>query len=194
MVSFFTSILVIATGAAALLILLSEDWRRTIAGLGVQYLVAFLLVTQVWPVGLSAIKLVAGWLTCILLSMTATPLLSDEDFYDAQSARYFRLFSAMFILIIVLAVAPGMNIWLPIPYENLLIGLLMIGMGILQFGFSQAHFRIILGLLTLLTGFEIIYAPLEGSALLAAILAGITLSIGLIGSTIFRREQIRRNS
>jgi uncharacterized protein (DUF697 family) len=76
----------------------------------------------------------------------------------------------------------------------LLIGLLMIGMGILQFGFSQAHFRIILGLLTLLTGFEIIYAPLEGSALLAAILAGITLSIGLIGSTIFRREQIRRNS
>jgi len=70
-----------------------------------------------------------------------------------------------------------------------LIGLLMTGMGILQLGFSQSHFRIFLGLLTLLTGFEVIYASLEGSALLAALLAGITLALGLIGSAIFRRDQ-----
>jgi hypothetical protein len=95
---------------------------------------------------------------------------------------------------IVMAVAPGINAWLPIPYDHLLTGLLMIGMGILQMGFSQIHFKIMLGLLSLLIGFEILYAPLEGSALLAAILAGITLALGLIGSTILRRGLMRRDS
>jgi hypothetical protein len=194
MQSIFTAILVGTACAAAILILLSEDWRWTIAGLGIQYLVVFLMVAQVWPVGLSAIKLVAGWLACVLLSMTATPVLFEKDFYAARSARFFRLFATIFVVIIVLATAPGMNTWLPIPYQHLLIGLLMIGMGILHFGFSQNHFRVILGLLTLLSGFEVIYSPLEGSALLAAILAGITLALGLIGSTILRRDQSQEES
>ncbi len=82
----------------------------------------------------------------------------------------------------------------PIPYDHLLTGLLMIGMGILQIGFSQMHFRIMLGLLSLFIGFEILYAPLEGSALLAAILAGITLALGLIGSTILRLGLMQRDA
>jgi hypothetical protein len=187
MTSVLTILLLLASGAAALLILLSTDWRWTIAGLAIQYLVAFLLVTRVWPLGLSAIKLVSGWLTCVLLSMSASPALFEEGFISVRPARFFRLFSSFFILMIVLAVAPGMNAWLPIPFDHLLIGLLLIGMGILQMGFSQMHFRIMLGLLSLLIGFEILYAPLEGSALLAAILASITLALGLIGSTILRR-------
>jgi len=194
MTSLLTIILLLASGAAALLILLSTDWRWTIAGLAIQYLVAFLLVSRVWPLGLSAIKLVSGWLTCVLLSMSASPALFEEDFYSVSSARFFRLFSTFFILMIVLAVAPGINAWLPIPYDHLLTGLLMIGMGILQIGFSQMHFRIMLGLLSLFIGFEILYAPLEGSALLAAILAGITLALGLIGSTILRLGLMQRDA
>jgi hypothetical protein len=62
-------------------------------------------------------------------------------------------------------------------------------MGVLQFGISQRHLRVILGLLTLLSGFEVIYSSLEGSALLAAILAAITLALGLIGSTILMNDQ-----
>ncbi len=194
MTSLLTIILLLASGAAALLILLSTDWRWTIAGLAIQYLVAFLLVSRVWPLGLSAIKLVSGWLTCVLLSMSASPALFEEDFYSVSSARFFRLFSTFFILMIVLAVAPGINAWLPIPYDHLLTGLLIIGMGILQIGFSQMHFRIMLGLLSLFIGFEILYAPLEGSALLAAILAGITLALGLIGSTILRLGLMQRDA
>jgi len=194
MTSLLTIILLLASGAAALLILLSTDWRWTIAGLAIQYLVAFLLVSRVWPLGLSAIKLVSGWLTCVLLSMSASPALFEEDFDSVSSARFFRLFSTFFILMIVLAVAPGINAWLPIPYDHLLTGLLMIGMGILQIGFSQMHFRIMLGLLSLFIGFEILYAPLEGSALLAAILAGITLALGLIGSTILRLGLMQRDA
>lgn len=191
MTSLLTIILLSASGAAALMILLGTDWRWSIAGLAIQYLVAFLLISRVWPLGLSAIKLISGWLTCVLLSMSATPALFTEEFFSVRSARFFSLFSTLFILLTVMAVAPGMNTWLPIPYDHLVTGLLMIGMGILQMGFSQNHFRIMLGLMSLFIGFEILYAPLEGSALLAAILASITLALGLIGSTILRRGQLR---
>jgi hypothetical protein len=189
MLSVFSSILILAAVAAALLMLLSDSWRWTIAGLAIQYLVVFLLVAQIWPIGLAAIKLVAGWLAGVLLSMVNSPAQLEETFFSPRSARIFRLFSAGMILMIVFAVIPSVNILLPIPYHYLLIGLMLIGMGVLQFGISQLHLRVILGLLTLLSGFEVIYSCLEGSALLAAILAAITLALGLIGSTILMNDQ-----
>jgi hypothetical protein len=187
--SLFSSILILAAVAAALLMLLSDSWRWTIAGLAIQYLVVFLLVAQIWPIGLAAIKLVAGWLAGVLLSMANAPTQLEETFFSHRSARIFRLFSAGLVLMIVFAITPSANTWLPIPYHYLLIGLMLIGMGVLQFGISQHPLRVVLGLLTLLSGFEVIYSPLEGSALLAAILAAITLALGLIGSTILLTER-----
>jgi hypothetical protein len=189
MLTLFSSILILAAVAAALLMLLSDSWRWTIAGLAIQYLVVFLLVAQIWPIGLAAIKLVAGWLAGVLLSMVNSPKQLEETFFSPRSAKIFRLFSAGLILMIVFAVTPSVNTLLPLPYHYLLIGLMLIGMGVLQFGISQRHLRVILGLLTLLSGFEVIYSSLEGSALLAAILAAITLALGLIGSTILMNDQ-----
>jgi hypothetical protein len=194
MLTLFSSILILAAVAAALLMLLSDSWRWTIAGLAIQYLVVFLLVAQIWPIGLAAIKLVAGWLAGVLLSMVNSPRQLEETFFSPRSARIFRLFSAGLILVIVFAVTPSVNTLLPIPYHYLLIGLMMIGMGVLQFGISQRHLRVILGLLTLLSGFEVIYSSLEGSALLAAILAAITLALGLIGSTILMNDQLQEKA
>jgi hypothetical protein len=148
-----------------------------------------LLVAQIWPIGLAAIKLVAGWLAGVLLSMVNSPEQLEETFFSPRSAKIFRLFSAGLILMIVFAVTPSVNTLLPLPFHYLLIGLMLIGMGVLQFGISQRHLRVILGLLTLLSGFEVIYSSLEGSALLAAILAAITLTLGLIGSTILMNDQ-----
>ena len=148
MTSFFTIVMVFAIGIATLLLLLSADWRASIAGLAIQYLISFLLVTQVWPVSLAAIKLVSGWLVCVLLGMSTNSDLFDEEFYSSRAASIFRLISAVFIFIIVLTVTPTMNIWLPIPYDHLLIGLLMIGMGIIQLGFFQIHFKVFSGIMT----------------------------------------------
>lgn len=193
MLTLFSSVLILAAVAAALLMLLSDSWRWTIAGLAIQYLVVFLLVAQIWPMGLAAIKLIAGWLTGVLLSMANAPTQLEETFFSPRSARIFRLFSAGLVLMIIFAITPSVNTWLPIPYHYLLIGLMLIGMGVLQFGISQRPLRVILGLLTLLSGFEVIYSSLEGSALLAAILAAITLALGLIGSTILLTERPKEN-
>lgn len=60
--------------------------------------------------------------------------------------------------------------------------LALLGLGLLKLGFNASPFPSILGLLTVLSGFEILYSSLEISALLAGLLAGITLLLALAGA------------
>jgi uncharacterized membrane protein len=60
--------------------------------------------------------------------------------------------------------------------------LLLIGMGLLHLGITTDILRVAIGLMTVLSGFEIIYSAVEGSVLVAALLAVITLGLALVGS------------
>ena len=55
-------------------------------------------------------------------------------------------------------------------------------MGLLQLGITTQGLRVILGLLTTLSGFEILYAAMEGSSSVAALLVVINLGLGLVGA------------
>ena len=55
-------------------------------------------------------------------------------------------------------------------------------MGIFHLGLTDKPFRIALGVLTFLSGFEIIYATIETSPLIAGFFAVLTLGIALINS------------
>jgi len=59
---------------------------------------------------------------------------------------------------------------------------LLIAMGLLQMGMNRQSARVVIGLLTFLAGFEILYAALESSVLVAGLLAIINLSLALIGA------------
>jgi len=185
MTNLVTILLTLAAIAGGLMMLLSSNWRWTLSGLAIQYLVAFLLVAQIWPIGLAAIKLVAGWMAGILLALADITSALEERGKETQSALVFRGLAASLLIIIIFSIAPTINLWIPISYPFLLIGLIMIGMGLLHFGIYLQPLRVILGLLTLLIGFEVIYSALEGSALLAAILAAITIALGLLGSYLY---------
>jgi hypothetical protein len=58
-------------------------------------------------------------------------------------------------------------------------GLFLIGIGVLQVGLSSTMFRNAIGLLTLLSGFEILYAAVETSILIAGLLAIFSLGVAL---------------
>jgi len=68
-------------------------------------------------------------------------------------------------------------------------GVLLIIMGILQIGMSIRPIRIIFGLLTAFSGFEVIYAGLEQSVLVAGFLVIITLGIALVGVLFIQQEE-----
>ena len=60
--------------------------------------------------------------------------------------------------------------------------LLLIGMGLLHLGISAQVLRVAIGLMTVLSGFEILYSTVEGSILVAALLAVINLGLALVGA------------
>jgi hypothetical protein len=53
---------------------------------------------------------------------------------------------------------------------------------LLQLGITLHPIRVILGLLTTLTGFEILYSTIENSILVSGLLAVVTLGLALTGS------------
>ncbi|MCJ7623785.1 MAG: hypothetical protein MUO76_09800, partial [Anaerolineaceae bacterium] len=61
-------------------------------------------------------------------------------------------------------------------------GLILIGIGLLHLGMTTRPSRVIIGLLTFLSGFEILYAVIERSILVAGLLALVNLALALIGS------------
>jgi len=55
-------------------------------------------------------------------------------------------------------------------------------MGLLQLGLTALPLRITIGLLTVLSGFEILYAVVETSTLVSGLLAGVSLGLALVGA------------
>ncbi len=164
------------------LLLISERWRWSIIALAVQYLAVFWLVSSVWPLGLSAVKLVAGWMAGAVLGASQAVTEGVQDEFRTFSGRVFRIFTALFVFILAFSIAPEASGWLPAGQAQLTNGVILIGMGILQMGMTDRPLRIILGLLTTLSGFEIIYASVANSVLVTGLLAVITLGLALAGS------------
>ncbi len=181
-VSWTVVVLLLATSTS---LWLSNDWRWSLGFLSIQYIGVFWLVAQHWPVGMAAAKLVAGWMATAALAMTLLSIQYKEEPVNTlwTQGRAFRLFMAGMVVILTISVTPrveGSTPGLGLPV--IAGGILLVGMGFLQLGTTSQILRVIVGLLTVIAGFEIIYAALEGSILVAALLVVINLSLGLVGA------------
>jgi len=176
---------VILVTTTAVILLAGRDWRIAISALGVQYGGVFILVAATWPLEMAVVKLVAGWIAAAILGMELVS--QPENSLDAEhfgwSGSLFRIFAAGLIGLAVFSLAPGMAKWmLTASYAQILGGLLLAGMGLLHLGLTAQPARTILGLLTVLSGFEVLDSTVETSALVAGFLAAINLGIALIGA------------
>jgi hypothetical protein len=181
----FGYFIVILVAATAIVVLVSRDWRVAIAGMGLQYLLAFLLIIPSWPLELAAVKLVTGWISISILGVTRLNL--EEEVRAQKSSvptgRAFQILTSLLILLVVAGAAPRLAGWTSaIGINQAWGGLLLIGMGLIQLGLRPGFFRSSLGLLTLFSGFEILYAAVEASTLVAGLLAVVNLGIALAGS------------
>jgi len=80
------------------------------------------------------------------------------------------------------SLGPGVSEWFPgVGLEIVDGSLLLIGLGALQLGLSTQPVRVVLGLLSVVSGFEILYAALENSVLVAGLLAVLNLGLALMG-------------
>jgi hypothetical protein len=174
------SVLVTSAG-----LLVSRDWRLELGLLGLQYVGVFWLTDQHWPVSMAAIKLVTGWMAIATLGITTLNLKdaanADEEFWP--QGRLFRLFAAGIVTVIVVTAAPRVETIIPgIGLPVISGGLILMGLGLLLLAMTAQPFRVILGLLTVLSGFEAVYAALESSILVAAMLSVVNLGVALVGA------------
>jgi hypothetical protein len=180
-----STLAVIAIAISTLLLLLSQNWRWSIVALAFQYLAVFALILLVWPLGLAAVKLVAGWMAGAILgsSQPGTHLIEFSPI--RSSAFLFRFFVAMLVWVLVFSITPIVVGLIPLPSSLVTGAMLLIGMGLVQLGMSTRPLRVLLGLLTTLAGFELIYGAVEKSVMVAGLLAVVTLGMAFIGAYLF---------
>ncbi len=174
--------LLVGTGTSIGL-LVHRNWRWGAGLLAVQYLVVFWLVHTHWPVSMAAAKLVTGWMVCAILVISRYAAPQEEESESSWlRSRLFRLFAAGIILASSLALSIRTSEWLGLGLPITWGSFILVGMGILQLGISVRASSVILGLLTTLAGFEILYAAVESSTLVAALLCLLNLGLALAGS------------
>jgi len=175
-------IAVVGLAVSSLFLLLSQNWRASIIALVIQYLAVFWLTAVLWPVGLAAVKLVAGWMAGAVLGASQPAAEQVEDPYSGSSAFVFRLLVAGLVWVFLFPAAPALVALVPVPLTVAQGALLLIGMGVIHLGMTTRPLRVLLGLLTTLSGFEILYAGVERSIMVAGLLAMVNLGLALVGA------------
>ena len=165
--------------------LISRDWRSSVGGLALQYIGVFLLVIISWPLEMAVAKMLAGWMAGVILwvAMTYVPDAWPDSEKSIKFGAIFRVLAALILALAVTSLVIQSETWLstisiPIRWGSFM----LIGMGLLQLSLTSHPFKVIVGLLTVLSGFEIIYAAIETSTLVTGLLAGVTLALALVGA------------
>jgi hypothetical protein len=171
-----------------------------------------------WPLEMAVAKLVAGWMAGAVLGMAivglpqvrllaarqasgssglaetraaASPSLPMAGPALQLPGRLFRLLAGLVVGLAVLSLAPQLSAaFAEISIYQAWGAMILIGMGLLQLGFTAQPLPIVLGLLTVLSGFEILYASVEASTLVAGLLAVINLSLALVGAYLLVSPQM----
>ncbi len=171
---------------AALLLTLARSWRWKLGGLALQYLGVFWLVRPNWALNVASVTLLSGWMATLVLAITLNSIPTRSEENEAWSeGRIFRSLMALFIVLVSFALTSPITSWLAISRPVAWSGLLLGGTGLLLLGLSHRVLETILGLLTLLTGFEALYASLETSILVAALLTLVHLGMALAAAYLF---------
>lgn len=190
MPGFLTIPLAVLVTLTSITLLVMADWRWRIGALALQYLGVFLIVINYFPFILATARMVGGWMSCALLGLAMYNKSGAED--DALlpvnrfSGRVYRLLSAAIGVMVVISVVPLASDMIPtLSTIQLAAALILICNGLLNFSLSSEPLPVILGLLTLLCGFQIIYSSIEASTLVTGLLAVIDLGLALTGAYLF---------
>jgi hypothetical protein len=179
------------------LIALVRDWRVSLLALLGQYVVTGYILSRLVLPELALIKILIGALICPMLYLAARQsgwnLLSSQratgrsiraGHGDSTGNYVFRVNLAFRVLAatLMLMLAVVLNQTYPLPMIPPDVGLgcyWLILIGILILMLTEEPLKGGLGLLTLLTGFDLLYAPLERSLVVAWLWAVVSLLLAL---------------
>jgi len=167
--------------------LVRRQWTLNIFALGFQYICTFLLILEVRSTFLAGIKLIVGLMVSLMLYLTlkSSGLIESTLLRrHVTSGEIFRGTIALLLALISFLAAPALQ-QSAFPQSSQLLLTASLGLilfGLFQMGTINEPLYLVIGLLTFLSGFELLYASLEFSRLLEALLTTVNLSLALVGS------------
>ncbi len=180
---------------AGILIVSSRRWMTGL--LAFQYVGVFLLVSVSWPMEIAVVKLVAGWMASAVLFLTYQNMIEQDPegwFAAIPPGTTFKGFAALLVGLSFYSLVPLALRWfLGATSQQVLGGLWLLGLGLLQLILSRDNLRIIIGLLTVISGFEILYATLEASVLMTGLLAILNIGFAFLGAYLLMASNLEES-
>ncbi len=164
-------------------LLMFNQWRWMSIALAFQVFSVFWLTTLSWSIPESIVKLIGGWITIAIVSSTHPDIALESDKENISSGFGFRFLIAGMIWLLSFSISPVIQSLIQARIEIIWGGMLLFASGLLQVGLAKNYIRTIIGLITFISGFEVMYASIESSVLVSGLLVFIT--IGLSWLTIY---------
>ena len=167
--------------------LVRRQWAINILALGFQYICFFLIILDVRSPLLAAIKLIVGLMVTLMLYLTVVSSGLIESLLRPQrptAGEVFRGTIALLLVLISFLAGAGLQ-QSAFPQSSQLLLTASLGLilfGLFQMGTITEPLYLVIGLLTFLSGFELLYASLEFSRVLEALFTAVNLSLALVGS------------
>ncbi|HEY42487.1 MAG TPA: hypothetical protein G4O11_00705 [Anaerolineae bacterium] len=177
------SIAVAFTGA---LLILLDNRRLLLVTLAVQYIFVAWLVGLSLPLQVAAAKLVAGLLACAIVAVALANVGWTGQLLIPKTIPSGTIFRAIALcLVLMTALGLGGDIWMTLPKISTVASYgatFLIAIGLLQLGLQEEPVKVGVGLLTIISGFEVTYTTIEPSLAVMALLAAVHLGIAVVVS------------
>jgi len=179
----------------ALTMFLTSDWRLSLTALLVQYILVGLSLTRSVQGEVAIVKILAGVLAVFILYLTARRIQEEKGALPAKrrGSRFLGLTVAwrggplglplrlLAVVLVALALVRlfGSYDFPPVPADFAFAAFWMGGMGMLGLVLSGEPMRVAPAVLTILAGFDLVYAGLEPSLALVGLWSAVTLLAAL---------------
>lgn len=178
----------------ALYNLVRRSWLTNLISLAIQFVAMFVVILSVWVFSVAIIKLIVGLVSVgiIAYSLSSLDMLKTaERFVPLRAGEFFRAFIGLCLILFILIFQPQVQaiIFPRSPQALLFCALSIMSISLLQLSLKSEPFYVLIGLLGFLTGFELLYASLEYSALLEGFLTVIKLGLALVAPYLFSAEK-----
>ncbi len=189
--------------ATAVFIITVRDWQLVLLALAGQYLAAGLLFVDVLDPRLAALKVLTGLFVCLILTITAwqtgygrSPDAVKSSWKDrGQIASYLFRLAAALILLSVIWIASRQPAFmlpnLPVHLSHLNLAVYGLGgLGLLTLALAADPLPAGVGLLMLMTGYELYYSVWEQSTAVLAVLAAVNLILSIVIAYLTQRHRV----
>lgn len=175
-----TAVLIIVVINIVLIVV--NKWRWISIAWVFQVFTIFWLTSLSWTIAQSSIKLIGGWIAIAIVNITRPDDVLEKDAASISSGFGFRFLSVGMVWLLAFSIAPAIQNIIPARLEILWGGVLLLTSGLLQIGISKNIIRTLLGLITFIGGFEILYAAVESSILVSGLLTIVTIGLAWLAT------------